>query len=460
MIAESNGTSQLTLSLTNTSDRRVGAVLSYFGSASRTSDYTAPDTVFVAPGQLTGSAPLRSIGGDDNNEQIFIQVVEVLNGTEAGGPNGQQEFVTLNPDLNQITAEFADAELDASEDDEAFEVEVTLTPAPEQAASVRVVLDADASTGTAADLGGVTSRTATFAAGETTATVSFPITDDALFEGEETFVFRLANGSGAVASDDSLTVTIADNDTDSELFVSEFDAIVSGGDPEFVELVAAGGGALADGLSLVFYDADSTAVVVNDLDGLATDDDGFLVVTDDDAGISIPDTFLGVAVVRGNGPALGSRFNAADPTVIDAVFIDEQAAADEQGLAASTGSLQLQDRGGFAFVAPPTPGEANGFGAGVAVTPGPNGEPAVGDVFPNPSAGRAAVEFAVSAGQHVRVEVFDALGRSVLVAYEGDVRPGGSVRVPLAGRALTPGVYVVRVAGETFAESRQLTVTR
>ncbi|PAP76804.1 hypothetical protein BSZ37_10350 [Rubrivirga marina] len=461
VIAESNGVSRLVMTLSNASDRRVGVVLSYIGSASRGSDYTAPDTVFVQPGQLTGVGQLRSVGGDDKNEQIYVEVAEVINGVEAGGNGGQQEFITLNPDLNQVTASFAVAELEASEGDGSIQIRVNLAPAAEANSSVRVTLDADASTGSAADLGGTTSQTATFATGETTATVSFPIADDAILEGDETFVFTLTNGSNVVPDGSTLTLTLEDNDTDTELLISEFDGIVAGADPEFVELVAAGAGALADGLSLVFYDSDSTAVVVNDLDGLVTDDNGFLVVTGDDEGIAIPDDFLGVAVFRGNGPTLGSTFDPENDAVVDAVFIDEQAAADEQGQLARDGSLQLQDRGGFAFVVPPTPGEENEFGAGVSIDPeGPISEALVGDVFPNPSAGRAAVEFAVEAGQHVTVEVFDALGRSVLTAFDGDARPGTAVRVELTGRALTPGVYVVRVAGESFAETRQLTVTR
>lgn len=460
IIAESNGVSRLVMTLSNASDQRVAVVLSYIGSASRGSDFTAPDTVFVEPGQLEGVGQLRSVGGDDKNEQVYIQVEDVVNGAEAGGPDGQQEFVTLNPDLNQVTASFAADALAATEGDGSVQITVTLSPSAEAASSVVVTLDEDASTGTAADLGGTTSRTASFATGATTATVSFPITDDAILEGDETFVFTLTDGSNVVPDESTLTLTLSDNDTDTELLISEFDGIVSGTDAEFVELVSMGGGALADGLSLVFYDSDSTAVVVNPLDGLATDADGFLVVTDGDEGIAIPDDFLGVAVVRGDGPAVGSTFDPEDADVVDAVFIDEQAAADEQGQLARDGSLQLQERGGFAFVVPPTPGEANAFGAGVSIDPNGPTDAFVGDVFPNPSAGRAALEFATETAQRVTVEVFDALGRSVLTAFDAEVRPSETVQVQLTGGALTPGVYVVRVAGESFAQTRQLTVTR
>ncbi|WP_420454840.1 Calx-beta domain-containing protein [Rubrivirga sp.] len=458
VIAESGGTSALTVTLTNKSDRVVKVALSYFGSASRGNDYTAPDTVFVQPGQLTGSAPLTSIGGDDNNEQIIIQVETVVNGTETGD---QLAFVTLNPDLNQATASFVETTLEADEDDGSVTLRLRLSEAFATAKTVRVTLDADSSSGTSADLGGFSSQTVTFAANATTASLSIPISNDGLLEDDETFVFRITSTDAEIRADAAVaTLTVTDDDTETALVINEFDSITGAGDSEFVELFSAGGGGLADGLAIAFYDTDSTAVSVSDLDGFETDDDGYLVLRDVDAGVSIPDQFLGVALFRGNGPAVGSLFNPASPSLVDAVFQDEAAAAAERGRLAREGSLQRQDTGSYAFVAPPTPGEENGIGAAVSTVDGPVTEPVVGDVFPNPSAGRSAVEFAVPTAQHVRVAVFDALGREVALAYDAPAPSGAAVRVALSGRSLAPGVYVVRVTGETFAETRTLTVSR
>ena len=85
---------------------------------------------------------------------------------------------------------------------------------------------------------------------------------------------------------------------------------------------------------------------------------------------------------------------------------------------------------------------------------------AVGVPFPNPTAGGAALDVAVSEAQAVRVTVYDALGRRVAVAFDGEVRPGAPARIALGGAALAPGVYVVRVDGATVREARRLTVTR
>ncbi len=52
----------------------------------------------------------------------------------------------------------------------------------------------------------------------------------------------------------------------------------------------------------------------------------------------------------------------------------------------------------------------------------------------------------------------DALGREVLVVLDGEA--SGAVRLDVDTSRLAPGVYVVRVAGATFAETRRLTVVR
>ena len=84
----------------------------------------------------------------------------------------------------------------------------------------------------------------------------------------------------------------------------------------------------------------------------------------------------------------------------------------------------------------------------------------VGVPFPNPTAGGAALEVSVSEAQAVRVTVYDALGRRVAVAFDGDVAPGAPARVALGVAGLAPGAYVVRVDGRTVHEARRLTVTR
>ncbi len=72
-----------------------------------------------------------------------------------------------------------------------------------------------------------TSGTLTFAAGEKTKTVSVPVLDDAVDEGEETFVLRLSNVQGARAGDLEATGTIANDDPLQKMWLSRFGRTVA-----------------------------------------------------------------------------------------------------------------------------------------------------------------------------------------------------------------------------------------
>ena len=72
-------------------------------------------------------------------------------------------------------------------------------------------------------------------------------------------------------------------------------------------------------------------------------------------------------------------------------------------------------------------------------------------VSPMPFGDEARVTLSARAGQHVRVEVFDLLGRSVALLYDG---PATSERLYLEGRALAAGPYLLRATagGASVAE--------
>ena len=98
------------------------------------------------------------------------------------------------------------------------------------------------------------------------------------------------------------------------------------------------------------------------------------------------------------------------------------------------------------------------FAAGPVSTDAPvDGAAEVSAVYPNPATGSAQLDVRVGTAQEVRVEVYDALGRRV-IAQRLDATAAETVRLETDG--LAPGVYVVRVAGDGFQESRQLTIVR
>ncbi|GAB5536755.1 MAG: photosynthesis system II assembly factor Ycf48 [Rubricoccaceae bacterium] len=95
---------------------------------------------------------------------------------------------------------------------------------------------------------------------------------------------------------------------------------------------------------------------------------------------------------------------------------------------------------------------------GVASESGPEVGYRLSEISPNPVAARAAISLSVDRSQRVIVELVDGLGRRVRTLHEGAV--ASSTTVPIEAVGLPPGMYVVHVQGETFTESRQMTVVQ
>ena len=81
-------------------------------------------------------------------------------------------------------------------------------------------------------------------------------------------------------------------------------------------------------------------------------------------------------------------------------------------------------------------------------------------VRPNPFRGRTVVGYAVPETGHVRLAVYDLLGREVAVLAD-ELRPAGRHEAALDGRGLASGTYVVVLVGEGGARAtRKLTLLR
>lgn len=80
-------------------------------------------------------------------------------------------------------------------------------------------------------------------------------------------------------------------------------------------------------------------------------------------------------------------------------------------------------------------------------------------VWPNPARETARVQIRLSRAGPARVEVLDALGRRLVLVFEGTVTEG-LADVPLSISALAPGRYYVRMESDGDVVSRPLTVVR
>ena len=84
----------------------------------------------------------------------------------------------------------------------------------------------------------------------------------------------------------------------------------------------------------------------------------------------------------------------------------------------------------------------------------------LGPAYPNPFSGAAHFDLTVEQPQRVMVEVFDLLGRSVALLHDGVLRGQERRIFRIEGDGLPSGIYLYRVIGERFVESRRVVLVR
>ena len=100
---------------------------------------------------------------------------------------------------------------------------------------------------------------------------------------------------------------------------------------------------------------------------------------------------------------------------------------------------------------------------GVTVSTEPDALPdgyAFSAIGPNPVRSAARFTVQVATAETVRVSVYDVLGREVAEVFDGELASGAPRTMELNASALPAGTYVVRVRGESFETTRNVTVAR
>lgn len=81
-------------------------------------------------------------------------------------------------------------------------------------------------------------------------------------------------------------------------------------------------------------------------------------------------------------------------------------------------------------------------------------------VHPNPTTAQASVRLSTPTAEPVQATVYDVLGRTVRVVFDGQTGPGTPTQVSFATNDLPAGTYVLQVVGQTFSEARRFMVVR
>ncbi len=100
------------------------------------------------------------------------------------------------------------------------------------------------------------------------------------------------------------------------------------------------------------------------------------------------------------------------------------------------------------------------YSAEVEVTVGVVGTHLLSEVYPNPFNPQAQFNLAVSSSQDVTIAVYDVMGRRVAMLHEGQLDANETYNFTVDGSNLASGAYFVRIAGETFAEARRITLLK
>ena len=82
------------------------------------------------------------------------------------------------------------------------------------------------------------------------------------------------------------------------------------------------------------------------------------------------------------------------------------------------------------------------------------------EAYPNPATAETRFDLTVGRAQRVTAELYNVLGQRVAVLFEGDLAAESLRTIRFGGDGLPGGLYVVRVAGETFAEAFRVTLVR
>ncbi|MBD2185492.1 beta strand repeat-containing protein [Aerosakkonema funiforme] len=297
------------------------------GTATAPGDYTStPIVVNFADGDTAPKTVLIPITDD-----TLIEPTETINLTLTNPTNGAtigtQNTATLNVVDNDTSLQFSQPVFSVNEDGTPV-VTVTVTRTGDTTAAVGATVNL--SNGTATAPGDYTNSpiTVNFAAGDNTPkTITIPVVDDTLVEGNETINLTLTNptGGATIGTQGTATLTVIDNDTPGTIQFSNPQYVVGeDGTPVLaVTLNRTGGSAgavsatvnLADGTAVAPADYANNPIVVNWANGDTASKIVTIPIVDDT--LVEPDETVNLSLSNPTGGATIGTQNTATLTILD-----------------------------------------------------------------------------------------------------------------------------------------------
>ncbi len=78
------------------------------------------------------------------------------------------------------------------------------------------------------------------------------------------------------------------------------------------------------------------------------------------------------------------------------------------------------------------------------------------DAYPNPFNPQSQFTLAVAQDQQVKIKLYDVMGHQIGVIYDGTMQANKVQRFSIDGSNLASGMYLYRITGETFSQTRKL----
>ncbi len=211
-VQENAGSAVMTINLSSASEFDIVLPFTVTGSATRNTDFViSSDSILIPSGETTASINI-AITDDfelENNETVIVKLDTPTN-AKLGLPNRQVLTIVDNDDVEPPTVSFRSSALTVGENVGSVSLIVNLSRASDAPITVPFTFSGSASSNTDFT---ISSSPITFAAGQTSATITLNVNDDAIVEGDEVVFVTLGTPTGAIlGAIPTETVTISDDD--------------------------------------------------------------------------------------------------------------------------------------------------------------------------------------------------------------------------------------------------------